>query len=158
MKNTVSANGAGTSETGVMPKAVQDFFTAYNAKDREGYAAVFTEDAIYRCPALGLAWNGRDEGAALFEGYLGAVPDRSCEVVRTIGSGDVVVVEFLWRAVSNGGLPGLPPKGETVEFDNLSLFELRDGLICRFVEYLGRHKGFDIKVGSLSGSDLDVEH
>ena len=60
-------------------------------------------------------------------------------------SGDAVAIEMLWHAISNGG-PGMAPAGERVEMENCIVLTFRDGLISRYVEYLGRYEGIDLQI------------
>ncbi|WP_267717305.1 nuclear transport factor 2 family protein [Streptomyces sp. CoH17] len=119
------------------------WIAAYNAHDFEQQAALMTEDGEVRIPyiniAQGAAWEQTGPNSARL------VDDRIIEIRRITASGDAVVIEMLWHAISNGGL-GMAPAGERVELENCIVLTFRDGRISRYVEYIGRCEGIDLQV------------
>ncbi|WP_030378536.1 MULTISPECIES: nuclear transport factor 2 family protein [unclassified Streptomyces] len=121
----------------------QKWIAAYNAHDFEQQAALMTADGEVLIPyiniAQGAAWEQTGSNSARL------VDDRIIEVRRITASGDAVVIEMLWHAISRGG-PGMAPVGERVELENCIVLTFRDGRISRYVEYIGRCEGIDLQV------------
>lgn len=122
----------------------RQWIDAYNAADKECIASLMTEDSEVLIPAMGIAYGPRWERTG---NAMNLVRDRAIEVRRMTASGDAVAIEFLWHAISLGG-PGLAPAGERVEMENCIVLDFRDGLISRYVEYLGRIEGIDLAITS----------
>ncbi|MGV0794541.1 nuclear transport factor 2 family protein [Mycolicibacterium sp. XJ1819] len=135
----------------------EEFIDAYNSLGWSGqddamrrFLAVLTKDAEIDFPAAGIKQTPHMEvsastGVALFS-------RRHMDVRRLIASDDTVVYEMEWTAISGGG-PGLAPAGEQIKMENCVVLSFRDGLICRYVEYVGVHEGIDLDVvaGRLKG-------
>jgi len=125
-------------------KVAQKFVDAYNSGDPARVKDMLTEDAEILIPAMGMA-NGR--GSEQGQKAMGLVTQRTIEVHRMIASGDAVAIEFLWHAISSGG-PGLAPAGSRLEMEDCIVLDIRDGLVSRYVEYIGRYEGIDLAVVS----------
>jgi ketosteroid isomerase-like protein len=122
----------------------RQWIDTYNDADKERMASLMTEDSEVLIPAMGIAYGPRWERAG---NAMNLVRNRTIEARRMTVSGDAVAIEFLWHAISLGG-PGLAPAGERVEMENCIVLDFRDGLISRYVEYLGRIEGIDLAIAS----------
>jgi len=139
------ADSAEPPHSGAVPlKVAQKFVDAYNSGDPARVKDMLTEDAKILIPAMGMA-NGR--GSEQGQKAMGLVTQRTIEVHRMIASGDAVAIEFLWHAISSGG-PGLAPAGSRLEMEDCIVLDIRDGLVSRYVEYIGRYEGIDLAVVS----------
>ncbi|WP_297595039.1 nuclear transport factor 2 family protein [Mycobacterium sp.] len=128
----------------------EEFIDAYNSLGWSGedeamrrFLSVLTKDAEIDFPAAGIKQTPHMEvsastGVALFS-------QRHMDVRRLIASEEAVVYEMEWTAVSGGG-PGLAPAGEQIRMHNCVVLSFRDGLISRYVEYVGAHEGIDFDV------------
>ena len=123
-------------------KVAQQFVEAYNSGDRTRLAGILAEDAEILIPAMGIS-HGKHSGQS--HNAMDLVTERTIEVHRMIASGHAVAIEFLWHAISGGG-PGLAPAGERLEMEDCVVLDIRDGLVSRYVEYVGRYKGIDLAV------------
>lgn len=119
------------------------WIAAYNAHDFKQQAAMMTEDGEVLIPAMNIAQGAAWEKSGPNSARL--VEGRTIEIRRMIVSGDAVAIEMLWHAISKGG-PGMAPAGERVEMQNCIVLTFRDGLISRYVEYVGRYEGIDLQV------------
>lgn len=119
------------------------WIAAYNAHDFEQQAALMTKDGEVLIPAMNIAQGAAWEKAGRNSARL--VDDRTIEIRRMISSGDAVAIEMRWHGTSKGG-PGMAPAGERVELQNCIVLTFRDGLISRYVEYVGRIQGIDLQV------------
>lgn len=125
-------------------ETARQWIDTYNDADKKRMADLMTEDSEVLIPAMGIAYGPRWERAG---NAMNLVRNRTIEVRRMTASGDAVAIEFLWHAISLGG-PGLAPAGERVEMENCIVLDFRDGLVSRYVEYLGRMEGIDLAIVS----------
>ncbi|ODQ96357.1 nuclear transport factor 2 family protein [Mycolicibacterium holsaticum] len=142
---------ATTTDVAQRNKATAEkFIDAYNSLGWSGeddatrrFLAVLTKDAEIDFPAAGIKQTPHMEvsastGVALFS-------KRHMEVRKLIASDEAVVFEMVWTAISGGG-PGLAPAGEQIKMENCVVLSFRDGLISRYVEYVGVHEGIELDV------------
>jgi steroid delta-isomerase-like uncharacterized protein len=97
------------------PKAVQDYFDAWNYHDAEAIIATFAEGGTYSDPSAGQGLEG-NAIAVYAEGLWSTFPDLSFEII-SVGhmSANMVAAQWLMRGTNTGPLQGLPPTGRTVE-------------------------------------------
>lgn len=101
---------------------VERYFAGIAARDPEAIVAELAEDVVWSWPGSGEVIRGRDRVAVVVR----ATPRLPAVLVhRLVGDGDVVVA--IWTADYGDGVP----------WRNMSLFEIRDGLITGKVDCFG---------------------
>ncbi|MFQ5948111.1 MAG: nuclear transport factor 2 family protein [Acidimicrobiia bacterium] len=106
---------------------VHQLVDAYNAKDLEGVAGLYAEDARY-WSALEDWRSGLDEVRAHLQTLFETLPDEQMSIKALVTDGDTAVVEFESRGTSPDGNP------YTIEFTEV--LELRDHKIATAKVYL----------------------
>jgi steroid delta-isomerase-like uncharacterized protein len=114
---------------------------AFNAGDRERFAALYADDAVAMEVATGQEARGREAVAALSWVYREAFPDMTGELIASFGCGDRAVGEVTWRGTNTGplALPSgdtLPPTNRAVENSGCYVFRVRDGKVVERHDYL----------------------
>ena len=106
-------------------------FERLNARDIDGFAATFAEDAKNHA-AIPQA-QGRAGARAIVEKLLRAFPDLRMKVEDVIGEGDRVVCRLTVSGTHEGPLDfarmPLPPTGKAFEASHIHVFRLAGGLI-----------------------------
>jgi steroid delta-isomerase-like uncharacterized protein len=141
---------------------VEDFVkrweAAWNSHEHERVLELMTNDIVYDDSAWPTTMRGHGEVRAFLDFPWRAFPDLRFETVE----GPYIVpgqpkAAFYWRvsATHTGPLdpPGFAPTGKRIEFDDVSLYEYRDGRVSRLrsvfdVMDLGRQIGTLPKAGS----------
>jgi steroid delta-isomerase-like uncharacterized protein len=117
----------------------EEFATLLQKMDYDGFASLFSSDAVYVEPA------GRHEGREAIRAWIASGADSLSDIhfdtARVIDHGGTVVAEWTWRATQTGPLPMpdgsvLPATGKTMEFPGVTIAELRDGQIVAARDYL----------------------
>jgi steroid delta-isomerase-like uncharacterized protein len=106
--------------------------STWNARDREGYLALYTDDCEIAAP--GFTGHGHEDLGAFWDVQMTALPDNRITVLRTaVGDGGALVVEeSVVEGTHTGPLVGadgseLPPTGRHVSAPFAMVHELRDG-------------------------------
>jgi limonene-1,2-epoxide hydrolase len=111
---------------------VEEFIAAYNRKDTPGALACFTHDAIYQDVTYG-THSGRDELKTMLERMFREA-DASWKVCTLVADAERVAIEWTVDSKITAAVP--QSAGKQVRLFAMSLFELRDGRIARYREYL----------------------
>src|SRR5438445_4527427 len=80
--------------------AVEAFWQAYNAERLDDAADMYSLDAHLRQFTHGIDVSGREEIRDLMKKTLARFPGRRSDVVHTFATGDVVVAENHWEALT----------------------------------------------------------
>jgi len=106
----------------------------WNAGDREGWAALYTDDVVYEAPG-----GARIEGLAelkekYFDALLAAAPDRGSRDVFLVAEGDYVVEQARYTATHTGTLRSpdgteVPATGKALDFPFVGVFRVEGGKI-----------------------------
>ncbi|MBI4415942.1 MAG: ester cyclase [Euryarchaeota archaeon] len=113
---------------------------AFNAKDLDGLVEIFAESAIHVHPASPEPFKGRDAIRRNFETAMTAFPDGQNQLLGSIGQGEWICQEWLFRAHHKGALPGpggqiVKPTNRPVELRMCIVFKVEDGKIAEAHEY-----------------------
>jgi len=93
-------------------RVAQQYFDAWNARDADSIANLFTETGEYHDP--GVKIRGRDIGTYV-QGLWGAFPDLSFDLISKADCGDgMVAAQWLMKGTNTGSYRGLPPSGQKV--------------------------------------------
>ena len=132
-----------------LPPLLEEWLAAFNAGDPDRLLALYTEDALWEEPAIGLAARGPDEIRAHLERLFTAAPDIGYAVTSSVVAGDGAVVEWVVTGTYRADFPGLPPAaGQPFSFRGASVFEMTDGKIQRYTEYWDAYT-FLVQLGAL---------
>ena len=115
-------------------KVLEEAIDRWNAGDREGWAALYTDDVVYEAPG-----GARIEGLAnlkeqYFDALLTAAPDRTSRDVVLFTEGDVVVEQARYLATHTGTLRSpdgaeVPATGKALDFPFVGIFRVDKGKI-----------------------------
>ena len=113
---------------------------AWNRKDANALLALMTDDIAYDDPALPATVHGKEGVRAFTDTCWRAMPDMS--FTEPMGmfvaqEGARIVAPWHMSATFTGPLdpPGFAPTGDRIEVDGVDVWELRDGLVCRYWAY-----------------------
>lgn len=115
-----------------------------NARDWDGYGALFAENVVMRFPgAIDGSVSGRAARVAFVQGILRAFPDGRISRVRVFGAGDWGCCQFGFEGSNTGPLGNpdgsdTPPTGKPAAFPYCVVARFEDGVIVEFDEYLDR--------------------
>ena len=106
----------------------------WNSNDRDGWAALYTDDVVYEAPGGASISGLADLKEQYFDALVTAAPDRSCSFVVLIAVGDQVVevARYIgthtgtWR--SPNGVE-IPATGKKVDFPFVGVFQVTEGKI-----------------------------
>ena len=102
----------------------------FNAHDLEGFAAVLTDDVVFRAPG-GLHGEGKPACVEFYGSWMNAFPDAHVDVHDVHFVDDVAVEEGTFSGTHRGALHGpagdIPPTGQTVSVDYIQVLRFRDG-------------------------------
>jgi predicted ester cyclase len=113
---------------------------AFNAHDRDGFAATMTEDVTARAPGAG-DLRGKQAVTAFFQGWIDAFPDGRVDVKDVHVLDDVVVEEGVFSGTHRGTLStpagDVPPTGRAVCVEYIQVLRFRGDRVAAF------HLSFD---------------
>src|SRR5262245_39814742 len=117
---------------------VNAFWTAFAARRLDDALARLTEDCEFVMPGAP-PMTGHAQIRPLFEAYLHAFPDFSCDTSHAIESGNTYAAETSFRGTHKGPLrtPGgeVPPTGREVRWQSADIVRVRDGRIASWHVY-----------------------
>ena len=111
---------------------VQDFATAFNARDVNGLLACFTERASYTDNFYG-EHSGHDGLRAMFERMFREGRDYVWRMETIVETPTSAAAEWTFAYVVTDAVPR--SAGRKVRFRGMSVFELEGGRIARYREY-----------------------
>ena len=127
-------------------------FEVWDARDRDGYLALLTDDVVFRAPG-GQEQRGKAAIGALTDKMFAAYSGGGTEVRRQFVDGEYVVSEVRSTGTQSGELrlatgELAPASGRPV--DNMMVFIMRvvDGRIAESTQYFDRH-AFLQQIGQL---------
>ena len=106
----------------------------WNATDREGWAALYTDDVVYEAPGGTRVSGLADLKEQYFDALVTAAPDRRSEDALLIAEGDRVVEVARYTGTHTGTWRSpngveIPATGKQVDFPFVGIFQVRDGKI-----------------------------
>jgi steroid delta-isomerase-like uncharacterized protein len=115
-------------------KILEQAIDRWNETDREGWAALYTDDVVYEAPG-----GARISGLAslkekYFDALVTAAPDRSSRDVVLIAEGDYVVEQARYTGTHTGTWRNpdgaeVPATGKKLDFPFVGVFRVEDGKI-----------------------------
>jgi steroid delta-isomerase-like uncharacterized protein len=147
--STAAQEASPAASPAALPPLLEEWLAAFNAGDPDQLLALYTDDALWEEPAIGLAALGPDEIRAHLERLFTAAPDIGYAVTSSVVAGDGAVVEWVATGTYSADFPGLPPAaGQHFSFRGASVFEMTDGKIQRYTEYWDAY-AFLVQLGAL---------
>ena len=106
----------------------------WNSNDRDGWAALYTDDVVYEAPGGARISGLADLKEQYFDALVTAAPDRSSRDVVLIAEGDQVVEVARYTGTHTGTWRSpngveIPATGKTVDFPFVGVFQVREGKI-----------------------------
>ena len=115
-----------------------------NARDWEGYGAIFADDVAMRFPgSIDGRVSGREGRVAFVQGIMRAFPDGRINRVRVFGEGKWGCCQFEFEGTNTGPLGNpdgsdTPPTGRSAAFPYCVVARFDGGVIVEFDEYFDR--------------------
>jgi len=114
-------------------RVLEQAIERWNATDRDGWAALYTDDVVYEAPGArisGLA----DLKEKYFDALVTAAPDRGSSDVVLFAEGDVVVEQARYTGTHTGTWRSpdgaeIPATGRSVDFPFVGVFKVEGGKI-----------------------------
>ena len=115
-------------------KVLEEAIERWNATDREGWAALYTDDVDYEAPGGARISGLADLKVKYFDALVTAAPDRGSSDVVLIAEGDYVVELARYTGTHTGTWRNpngveIPATGKKVYFPFVGVFKVRDGKI-----------------------------
>ncbi len=106
----------------------------WNSNDRDGWAALYTDDVVYEAPGGARISGLADLKEQYFDALVTAAPDRSSRDVVLIAEGDQVVEVARYTGTHTGTWRSpngveIPATGKTVDFPFVGVFQVTEGKI-----------------------------
>ena len=106
----------------------------WNSNDRDGWAALYTDDVVYEAPGGARISGLADLKEQYFDALVTAAPDRSSRDAVLIAEGDQVVEVARYTGTHTGTWRSpngveIPATGKTVDFPFVGVFQVTEGKI-----------------------------
>lgn len=112
-------------------KVLEQAIQRWNATDRDGWAALYTEDVVYEGPGGARISGLADLKERYFDALVTAAPDRGSSDVVLIAEGDHVVEQARYVGTHTGTWRNpdgaeIPATGKKIDFPFVGIFQVRD--------------------------------
>ena len=112
-------------------KVLEQAIQRWNATDRDGWAALYTEDVVYEGPGGARISGLTDLKEQYFDALVTAAPDRRSSDVVLIAEGDHVVELARYVGTHTGTWRNpdgaeIPATGKKIDFPFVGIFQVRD--------------------------------
>jgi steroid delta-isomerase-like uncharacterized protein len=112
-------------------KVLEQAIQRWNATDRDGWAALYTEDVVYEGPGGARISGLTDLKERYFDALVTAAPDRGSSDVVLIAEGDHVVEQARYVGTHTGTWRNpdgaeIPATGKKIDFPFVGIFQVRD--------------------------------
>ena len=115
-------------------KVLEQAIERWNATDRDGWAALYTDDVVYEAPGGARISGLADLKEKYFDALATAAPDRRSSDVSLFAEGDHVVEEARYTGTHTGTLRNpdgaeIPATGKELDFPFVGVFRVEKGKI-----------------------------
>jgi steroid delta-isomerase-like uncharacterized protein len=115
-------------------KVLEQAVERWNALDRDGWAALYTDDVVYEAPGGARISGLADLKEKYFDALVTAAPDRGSREVMLFAEGDHVVEQArytgthtgIWRSPDGAEVPAT---GKKLDFPFVGVFRVENGKI-----------------------------
>ena len=119
----------------------------WNAADRDGWAALYTDDVVYEAPGGAHISGLADLKEQYFDALLTAAPDRGSKDVVLFAEGNHVVEEARYTGTHTGpwrspGGAEVPATGKKLDFPFVGVFRVDNGKISAIRIYYDQTEVF----------------
>jgi steroid delta-isomerase-like uncharacterized protein len=137
-------------------KVLEQAIDCWNSTDREGWAALYSDDVVYEAPGGARISGLADLKEKYFDALATAAPDRSSRDVVLIAEGDSVVEQGRYTGTHTGTLRNpdgaeVPATGRKVDFPFVGVFRVEDGKISSIRIYYDQIEVFT-QLGLMPGA------
>jgi steroid delta-isomerase-like uncharacterized protein len=105
--------------------------TAYNDKDWNKAKELLAADAVYDEKGTHRRIQGAGEIIQAWQGWAKAFPDSKATIVSECASGDIAVLEMVWKGVQSGPLQmptgTIPPSNRSIEMPACQVVRVENG-------------------------------
>jgi steroid delta-isomerase-like uncharacterized protein len=137
-------------------KVLEQAIERWNANDRDGWAALYTDDVVYEAPGGARISGLADLKEKYFDALVTAAPDRASSDVVLIAEGDYVVEQGryigthtgTWRSPDGAEIPAT---GKKVDFPFVGVFRVENGKISSIRLYYDQIEVFT-QLGLMPGA------
>jgi steroid delta-isomerase-like uncharacterized protein len=137
-------------------KVLEQAIERWNATDRDGWAALYTDDVVYEGPGGAHISGLADLKEKYFDALVTAAPDRLSSEVVLFADGDYVVEQAryigthtgTWRNPDGGEIPAT---GKKVDFPFVGVFRVENGKISSIRIYFDQIEVFT-QLGLMPGA------
>jgi steroid delta-isomerase-like uncharacterized protein len=128
----------------------------WNATDRDGWAALYTEDVVYEGPGGARISGLADLKEKYFDALVTAAPDRRSDDVVLFAEGDYVVEQARYTGTHTGTWRNpdgaeIPATGKKVDFPFVGVFRVDNGKISSIRIYFDQVEVFT-QLGLMPGA------
>ena len=115
-------------------KVLEQAIERWNAADRDGWAALYTDDVVYEAPGGARVSGLADLKEKYFDALLTAAPDRGSRDVVLVAEGDHVVEQARYTGTHTGTWRSpngaeVPATGKRLDFPFVGVFRVKNGKI-----------------------------
>lgn len=118
-------------------KLMQLYIDIFNAHEFDRFDEIFSED--YLLVSTAGTFQGRDNVAALMEGFVDAFPDLTYTFEEILVDGNNVVIRYSWSGTNTGSFMGMPPSYNEVSCTGLEIDRIADGRIVETQNFTDMH-------------------
>ena len=113
--------------------AVEAHFHSEAVGEIEAAVDLYTDDAIWECPARGLVFQGKEAAVANYRRMFGSLRNVEFRQVQRFATEDRVVDDSIvtFDLIGDGMVNAPLPIGSSVEMRLVHIFEMRDGKISK---------------------------
>jgi steroid delta-isomerase-like uncharacterized protein len=136
----------------VLEQAVE----CWNATDRDGWAALYTDDVVYEAPGGARISGLADLKEKYFDALVTAAPDRESRDVILFAEGDHVVEQARYTGTHSGTWRNpdgaeVPATGKKLDFPFVGIFRVENGKISSIRIYYDQIEVFT-QLGLMPGA------
>jgi steroid delta-isomerase-like uncharacterized protein len=137
-------------------KVLEEAVERWNALDRDGWAALYTDDVVYEAPGGARISGLADLKEKYFDALVTAAPDRGSRDVMLFAEGDHVVEQArytgthtgIWRSPDGAEVPAT---GKKLDFPFVGVFRVENGKISSIRLYYDQVEVFT-QLGLMPGA------
>jgi steroid delta-isomerase-like uncharacterized protein len=136
-------------------KVLEEAVELWNATDRDGWAALYTDDVVYEAPGGSRISGLADLKEKYFDALVTAAPDRRSRDVILFADGNHVVEQARYTGTHTGTWRNpdgaeVPATGKKLDFAFVGIFRVEDGKISSIRIYYDQIEVFT-QLGLLPG-------
>jgi steroid delta-isomerase-like uncharacterized protein len=137
-------------------RVLEQAIERWNATDRDGWAALYTDDVVYEAPGGARISGLADLKGKYFDALVTAAPDRGSSDVMLFAEGDHVVEQARYTGTHTGTWRSpdgaeVPATGKKLDFPFVGVFRVENGKISSIRIYYDQIEVFT-QLGLMPGA------